>query len=43
MENKIKTTPWNTGLIGDEYKKHYKKGFGGIFKKGNVAIQHGKT
>jgi hypothetical protein len=43
MENKIKTTPWNKGLIGDEYKKHYKKGFGGIFKKGNVSVQHGKT
>ena len=25
---------WNKGLTGEEYKKHYKKGFGGIFKKG---------
>ena len=26
---------WNKGLIGKEYKSHYKNGFSGTFKKGH--------
>lgn len=28
--------PWNKGLIGKEYKSHYKNGFKGIYKKGHI-------
>lgn len=40
--------PWNKGLSGKDYKKHYKKGFGGLIKigskpwnKGNYNISRG--
>lgn len=32
---------WNKGLIGEEYKEHYKNGFGGTFPKGNKPHNKG--
>lgn len=34
--------PWNKGLKGNEYKNHYKKGFGGLIKKGSEPWNKGK-
>lgn len=34
---------WNKGLKGEEYKSHYKNGFGGLFEKGtkiNIGRKH---
>ena len=35
--------PWNKGLNGEEYRKHYEKGVGGIFKKGHATWNKGKS
>ena len=32
---------WNRGMKGEEYKRHFKNGFGGIFKKGQIPHNKG--
>lgn len=33
---------WNKGLIGEDYKKHFKNGFSGTFKKGQIPHNKGR-